>query len=382
VTTREALEGAANPAAGATESARADRRASRAHRSDDPVFSDPGWSGELLAARVRILVVALLLSIRFASWEPNVQILGVVINGVGLIYALLWWLFVRRAFRPWMGYASAFVDVSIITSVLVGLVLVGRPDAAMNTRLTYDVYLLAIGVSALRFNWRISAFTTATAFAQFLAIHAWVAARGELGFSSPTYGSYNPAVETGRALMILIAGVLSIALIRRTQSLLRLSSTDWLTDIANRGVFDAKLRDLVARSDRRPFVVALIDLDHFKQFNDRHGHAAGDGALREAARALQARVRGDDVLARVGGEEFGVILRGATMADAMTRLDDLRRVIEGVRVPTASGDQPLSTSIGAAAFPADGSTEPVLREVADRRLYEAKARGRNRVVGS
>lgn len=360
-------------------SGRADRRA---RRIEDPVFTDPAWSGELLAARVRVVVVSLLMFIRMASWEQTVQVLGFVINLVALAYALVWWAVVRRSFRPWMGYASALIDVSMVTSVLAGLVLTGRSDAAMNTRLTYDVYLLAIGVSALRFNWRISAFTTALTLAQFLSIHAWVAARGELGFASPTYGRYNPAVETGRTLMIVIAGVLSIALIRRTQSLLRLSSTDWLTQIANRGVFDSKLRDLVARADPRPFVIAFLDLDHFKQFNDRHGHAAGDRALHAAAQALQARVRGDDVLARVGGEEFGVILRGATMGDALPRLDDLRRVVEAVRVPTADGDQPLSTSIGAAAFPVDGGTEPLLREIADRRLYDAKAAGRNRVVGA
>jgi diguanylate cyclase (GGDEF)-like protein len=148
----------------------------------------------------------------------------------------------------------------------------------------------------------------------------------------------------------------------------RLAHTDGLTGVANRRGWDAELPRELARAARsgRPSCVALIDLDHFKAFNDRHGHQAGDLLLKEAAVAWQARLRKTDLLARYGGEEFAVLLPDCGLGDAMEIADRLRTA------------QPEGTcSIGVAAWDTrEDAAELVAR--ADRALYAAKGGGRNR----
>jgi diguanylate cyclase (GGDEF)-like protein len=148
----------------------------------------------------------------------------------------------------------------------------------------------------------------------------------------------------------------------------RLARTDVLTGVANRRGWDDELSRELARGVRSglPLCVALIDLDHFKAFNDRHGHQAGDLLLKEAAVAWQARLRKTDLLARYGGEEFAVLLPDCGLDDAMEISDRLRTA------------QPEGTcSIGVAAWDTrEHGTELVAR--ADRALYAAKESGRNR----
>ena len=131
----------------------------------------------------------------------------------------------------------------------------------------------------------------------------------------------------------------------------------------------------------------MIDVDHFKEFNDRFGHAAGDQALRQVARALQLAVRRSDLVARYGGEEFVVILRESSAQRALERVEEIREAI--AREPLLPqlkdpvGDNVYVTvSIGVASWPADGRTAAALLAEADRRLFVAKNAGRNRVVGA
>jgi len=148
----------------------------------------------------------------------------------------------------------------------------------------------------------------------------------------------------------------------------RLARTDGLTGVANRRGWDDELPRELARAARsgQPSCVALIDLDHFKAFNDRHGHQAGDRLLKAAAAAWQGKLRKTDFLARYGGEEFAVLLPGCRLGDAMDIADRLRTA------------QPEGTcSIGVAAWDTlEDAAELVAR--ADRALYAAKAGGRNR----
>jgi diguanylate cyclase (GGDEF)-like protein len=117
--------------------------------------------------------------------------------------------------------------------------------------------------------------------------------------------------------------------------------------------------------------VALIDLDHFKAFNDRHGHPAGDALLRRAAVAWRGALRSADVLARYGGEEFAILLAGCSAESA-------RDIIERVHRATATVDQ-QSASIGVATWDGEESAESLVSR-ADKALYRAKRAGRNRVV--
>jgi diguanylate cyclase (GGDEF)-like protein len=126
----------------------------------------------------------------------------------------------------------------------------------------------------------------------------------------------------------------------------------------------------------------MIDVDHFKQFNDRFGHAAGDVALRRVAQAIRLGIRRSDVVARYGGEEFIVLLREADAGQAMDRVEEIRQAI--LAESHLIGDSRpvhVTVSAGVAVLPVDGITAGELLSTADRRLFEAKDSGRNRTVG-
>jgi len=146
--------------------------------------------------------------------------------------------------------------------------------------------------------------------------------------------------------------------------------TDALTGMANRRAWDAKLPSALRSAERlgHPLSVVLIDIDYFKSFNDLHGHPAGDAALREIGLRWGALTRDIDVLARIGGEEFGLVLPGCTADEAVVVVDRLR------------ADMPpgLTASAGVASWTLPHSADQVVAE-ADRALYRAKRDGRDRV---
>jgi diguanylate cyclase (GGDEF)-like protein/PAS domain S-box-containing protein len=165
---------------------------------------------------------------------------------------------------------------------------------------------------------------------------------------------------------------------RHEAELERLATQDPLTGLANHRVFHEQLRGEVARAGRHGLrlSVAVLDLDHFKQVNDRHGHLAGDQVLREAGRRLRAIVREGEVLARVGGEEFAWILTGLDASGAFAAVERARRVIGEAPFPETGL---VTISAGVAELePADAADHLYSR--ADQALYRAKQAGRNRTV--
>ncbi len=161
-----------------------------------------------------------------------------------------------------------------------------------------------------------------------------------------------------------------------------MASTDGRTGLANSRSFDETLQDrLTTRDAGDPLAVLMLDIDHFKAFNDRNGHPAGDQALRTFAHVLQAAIRDGDIAARYGGEEFVVMLPGATASDAVIVAERIRSQVEGTAIDLSPGhrDQ-VTVSIGLAVWPADADDRVTLLEVADAALYRAKNTGRNRVV--
>jgi len=173
------------------------------------------------------------------------------------------------------------------------------------------------------------------------------------------------------------------ALKREASALQTIAWTDALTGVPNRHFFtDALAR--AWRDERRaaPQAILMIDIDHFKLLNDRHGHPVGDGCLREVARVLQRGLsRPGDVLARYGGEEFIVLLRDCSAAGAQLVAERLRCAVQNLRLDNAgSPELAVTISIGVASGDLlDGEAAAQLVEAADRALYEAKIDGRNRV---
>ncbi len=163
------------------------------------------------------------------------------------------------------------------------------------------------------------------------------------------------------------------------------SKRDALTGAYNRQHFEERLNAEVAYAQRHGADVGLVlfDLDHFKRVNDTHGHPAGDAVLRQVAGIVAQRLRTEDVFARVGGEEFVVILRSSNLKAVARVGERLRAAIATSPVHHEGNLIPISVSVGCAALqPRDEHGGQELVEVADRRLYAAKNGGRNRVVAS
>jgi diguanylate cyclase len=160
--------------------------------------------------------------------------------------------------------------------------------------------------------------------------------------------------------------------------------TDPLTSLANRKSFDDALAKALAAAQQgqEPLSLMLMDIDHFKKFNDSHGHLTGDQVLRLVAVAVKQNVKGQDTSARYGGEEFAVILPNTALRPALTVADKIRRAVmtkELMKRSTGENLGRVTMSIGVAAL-APGDTPQSLIERADVCLYAAKRAGRNRVI--
>jgi diguanylate cyclase (GGDEF)-like protein len=162
----------------------------------------------------------------------------------------------------------------------------------------------------------------------------------------------------------------------------RLAKLDGLTGLYNHRFFQERLGEEIKRSVRhaRPLALLLLDVDHFKNFNDTHGHMTGDAVLREVSRLLLESSRVEDVVARYGGEEFAMILPETASEGAEVFASRVRRVFESKRLEEGGlpRDTKITVSIGVAGWTAESTPESLLR-AADQALYRAKREGRNRV---
>ena len=167
---------------------------------------------------------------------------------------------------------------------------------------------------------------------------------------------------------------------RIQQTLERQATSDALTELYNRRHFDRTLEAEVSRRNRSgaPLSLLMLDVDHFKQINDRHGHVIGDTVLREIAAVLRTSLRCSDTLCRFGGEEFTLLMPGATIVNAHRVAERIRRRIERLAL---APDLSVSVSIGVACGEGRSAVRPAeLLEEADCALYAAKNTGRNRTA--
>jgi diguanylate cyclase (GGDEF)-like protein len=166
----------------------------------------------------------------------------------------------------------------------------------------------------------------------------------------------------------------------RAAHLGELAATDGLTGLFNRRHFVERAEAEIARSRRRPRPLALLmlDIDHFKAVNDHHGHDVGDAAIVALARTCQKRVRGADLVGRLGGEEFGLLLPETGLADARAFAEALREAVAAIRIPIDNGALALTVSIGISEIARAGTFEALMKQ-ADLALYEAKRTGRDRI---
>jgi diguanylate cyclase (GGDEF)-like protein len=360
----------------------------------DPALAAAGIEGEFVVARVRLLAMALLMLA--PTWnlihhpEDPIHVTGFSVTLAASIAALAIWLTLRRGrWWPWIGFASSAFDVSMVSTALVSFLIVASPMVALNSKVTFEMYFLAIVATSLRYDARICLMAGLLALGEYGGLWAYAAARYDL--NDPAYvsqsGPYSPVDLSTRLILLGIATILAATIVRRAQRLLYLASHDRLTGLFNRGHFDRALGGAMESAARggQPLALAILDIDHFKQINDLHGHALGDRTLCQVADWLSRAMRRTDMVARYGGEEFVILMPGTSPGAALVRVEALRREIAGTPIDLGEGQMlRVDFSAGIAGTPADveAMTPKALVTCADARLLAAKRAGRARCIGS
>ncbi len=189
-----------------------------------------------------------------------------------------------------------------------------------------------------------------------------------------------PFGDDDAVLFQQIAAQISVAI--RNAQLYALAVTDGLTGLYVRRYFDLRMQEQLAAAVRygRPFSMMMFDIDHFKQFNDTHGHQTGDAVLRQFAELLRKNTRGTDICCRYGGEEMAIVLPETEMEEAALLANKLcAHVRKHVFRGTEEQALHVTTSVGVASYVEDYERPEQMVEAADEALYQAKELGRNRV---
>ncbi len=359
----------------------------------DPLQMDAGAEGELIVARARTILILLLLPIPLLNmWlDPinNAGLVGLATGLVALVGSLAAQLLLKRGvYRPWLGLATSLFDVSLVSAGLATFLFLQQPLIAVNSKLLFEIYFIAIGATALRYDARITMSAGIAAMLQYLLL-VMVASRSfdlhDRALDTFGYGIFEWATQLSRLVLLGVATLLSASIVVRSQRLRRQSRSDRLTGLPNRSYFDERMLAELSRARRysEPVALAMIDIDHFKQFNDRWGHGAGDVALKLVARAILAASRQSDLVVRYGGEEFVAVFPGMDSRAAMERVEEIRLAVEALPLPIPRRPEVVhvTVSIGLASYGFDGTQAEDLLDRADARLFEAKNAGRNRVVG-
>lgn len=354
----------------------------------DDVLLEIGAGGELLVARLRLLIAGLLLVLPALNWlggGRREDSLAGLAGAVGIaLLSRVWLTLAQRQRRPaWLAMLTSAFDVTLVSLVLVLLAVLSTPVAALNSTVVWACYGLAIFATALRQDLRVTIATGVLALAQSALLWLAVLWLADGPLVSSDYGTVSTGTQLQRQVLLLAITALTAMVVFRAQRLTRWSSTDGLTGLHNRSYLNHQVPSKVeaARRDGRTLTLALVDLDHFRHINAELGHLAGDRALRHAVAVLRRELGREEPMIRVGGEEF-VLMLPLPIGAAWERLEQLRRKLEDSPFVPAHDVEPrrLTLSAGLACCPQDANDLSGLMKRADLRLQAAKAAGRNRVV--
>ncbi len=361
----------------------------------DPVLAGAGVAGELLVAKVRLSLSTLLLLIPvinslFFPVEPKEGLIGIsLVSGTFFLSVTVYYLISREYNPSWLSFASSSFDVTLVSSALAIFLLVNEPHTAVNSKVVFEGYFLAIASTSLRYDKRVCLTAGLLAFFEYLAIVYIAATHWDLNnaiYSPYPYGLFSWSAQISRLIMMLTASALSLALVSRSQKLLRMATSDPLTGLFNRGYVDDRFAVELSRARRhhQQLALAVVDVDRFKLLNDTHGHSAGDAVLRSIGAIFRQSFRQSDTVGRYGGEEFVVILPEMNLEDARRKIESLRELVASTPIELNSRREMVAVTIsaGLAGMPVDGNDAIELFALADERLFQAKREGRNRVVAS
>ena len=353
----------------------------------DEVMLELGAGGELLVAKLRAMLSASILALPLIAGlggaSTNETLIGVGAAVFVNIVAQVWLALARDHRRHrWLPYATGTWDVAATSGVLV-LLAMDDPVAGLNSVVVWCFYALSIFITALRNDGRLVLYVGGLAIVQYALLSFAVMAFAPQPLLSIEYGHASAAAQIERMIMLAMTTLLTCAVVYRMQRLVELSGRDGLTGLPNRAWLLQRLPRMfgAAREEGHTLTLALLDLDRFKRLNDDFGHRAGDRAVRHIAALLSEMLDDNEHLARIGGQEFVLILR-CPIGSAWERLDRARRLLVENPFHPERGTETVAItfSAGLAAFPQDGGDASALLGAADRRLQQAKREGRNRVA--
>lgn len=353
--------------------------------------ADTGRSRSRSLARVGLLGMLVYAFFLAVDWllVPDVFALAALVRfGVLVLALVVYMILLRSPPRLWREGLAGAISVVAGYSQLTIMILSQSPD---RDQIQYAVALVIVFVAVvqrLRLNYAIAAsllllaghtaaITRLPDFTLPQIISLVMISFALVGLS--LIGSWSLSHEIRSSYLV------DLKRRRANLALSEVSFHDPLTALENRRALDAVVLDVVSRPEREPLAAILVDIDHFKQYNDSQGHAAGDVALKRVAELLESSLRGkSDHAFRFGGEEFLLLLPQTELEQAAALAERLRKRIEDEAIPHPVAPLGILTaSFGVAAMEADGAEVVAkLIESADVALYEAKRTGRNRVFSS
>jgi len=242
-----------------------------------------------------------------------------------------------------------------------------------------NLYLLPIIASALIFGKLATAIEVAAIVGCFMF---FAYEPGLKTLLSMRYWGEIMAMSSPMILVAYITTMLSADIRFAVDKIKQVSDTDELTGLYNMRAFSTMLQRSFKQAVRygHPLSVVMIDSDNLKQVNDAHGHDAGNRLLQHLVRCIREQLRGSDVMARFGGDEFILLLPETNNKGALEMSERIRKAVELSRFNVREGDTNVTASLGVASYPEDGGNLDVILEKADKAMYRAKQKGRNRVV--
>ena len=355
----------------------------------DALMLELGAGGELLVSQMRAALAMLLPLLPLINVIGGGKLRESMIGLLGAVFAIVmsqvWLALARHRGRyRWLPWLTTTYDVSTTTLVL-ALLAWESPVIGLNSMVVWVFYLIAISMTALRNDGRLTLYTGALAMLQYALLSACIFALVDSPdqLASIDYGTATPGNQVQRLVLIAIVTVIAATIVYRMQKLVDMSGTDGLTGLPNRTWLAHRFPTMLdaTRGQGGSLSVCLIDLDYFKRINDELGHHAGDRALRHVVDTLNQRMEEGDWLARLGGEEFALLLP-LPIGRGWERLEIMRRAVASQPFVPEHGAEPLrlTFSAGIASWPQDGADLSQLLRKADLRLRHAKLEGRNRVL--
>ena len=349
-----------------------------------------GAGGELLVAQLRaglslVLLLLPLVNVVTGEYSPSEGIAGMLGVVLAVVMSQVWLALARHRGRyRWLPWATSSYDVTLTTLVL-ALLAIGSPATGLNSMVVWVFYLVAICMTALRNDGRLTVSIGLLAMLQYaaLAVAVFALAEAPEQLMSLDYGTATVANTVQRVVLIAMMTAITSTIVYRMQRLVDLSGTDGLTGLPNRTWLAHRFPGMLDATGSRggSLSLCLVNLDHFQRINDEIGHQAGDRALRHAVDVLRQQLEAGDFLARLGGEEFALLMP-LPIGRAWERLDSMRRTSASQPFLADPGADPIRVtfSAGIAGWPQDGGDLSQLLRRADVRLRQAKLQGRNRVL--